>query len=436
MFSVMKFLFTSLVAIQVAFAFATHAQVATLSLMGNVQSEDQQALPGAAVTVIHVPSGVRHAAASDRSGRFMIPNLMVGGPYMIRVGEGGYRPQTVENIFLEAGKTANFTVVLNKLADESGRNRNNRNAITNAEPNNTTIALAEEAVVGGPVLMTIGPKQSQYASGNGAARSASAPTASAAPMPTPASMGRSSATSRPEARAATSVAAPAPTAAPRPVASAPTPAAVSAPAPTTAVAARPASRYSRRPYTPNRSYAPRKVTDPIVPGHFDAKSGNYIYHTGASTTLKLANGATLAGVGVNSTESYLHRFLADPAAKVDTMDLTNGWYNFDRVFFTPGKATLTPESMGQLRNIATILKAYPNARVKLGGYTDSTGTYQVNRQLSEARARTAWASLVDMGISPSRIEARGYGPRYSISANNSEAGRAMNRRLSVKVLQK
>ena len=178
------------------------------------------------------------------------------------------------------------------------------------------------------------------------------------------------------------------------------------------------------------------MTDPIVTGHFDVKSGNYIYHTGAPTTLKLANGVTLNGVGANSTESYLHRFLADPAAKVDTMDLTNGWYNFDRVFFTPGKATLTPESMEQLRNIATILKAYPNARVKLGGYTDSTGTYQVNRQLSEARARTAWASLVDMGISPSRVEARGYGPRYAISANNSEAGRAMNRRLSVKVLQK
>ncbi|MFD2719323.1 OmpA family protein [Hymenobacter monticola] len=433
-----------------AVGFAAHAQVATLSLMGNVQSEDQQALSGAAVTVIHVPSGVRHAAASDRAGRFMIPNLMVGGPYMIRVGEGGYRPQTVENIFLEAGKTANFTVVLNKLNREDNKKGNNRNAVADLDPNATTMTLAPEAVVGGPVLVTIAPKNSKYASSNSPARTAPAPanptlTASTAPAPAD----RNPAASRPEAKPVV------PTAVAAPVATAPTRSAMPAPmsAPTTTPASAPASvpgaapatetkksvapsRYSRRPYTPNRPYAPRKVTDPIVPGHFDAKSGNYIYHTGAPTTLKLANGATLAGVGVNSTESYLHRFLADPAAKVDTADLTNGWYNFDRVFFTPGKATLTPESMGQLRNIATILKAYPNARVKLGGYTDSTGTYQVNRQLSEARARTAWASLVDMGISPSRIEARGYGPRYSISANNSEAGRAMNRRLSVKVLQK
>ena len=422
----MKFFLTSLVALQVAFGFAAHAQVATLSLMGNVQSEDQQALSGAAVTVIHVPSGVRHAAASDRAGRFMIPNLMVGGPYMIRVGEGGYRPQTVENIFLEAGKTANFTVVLNKLNGENGKNRNNRNAIPAVDPNGTTIALANEAVVGGPVLMTIGTKQPQYAGNNGAARTAPAPVASAAPMAAPTPAGRNATAMPAGAGAPVSRAA-------APVAAAPAPAMAAAPAPETA---RPASRYTRRPYTPNRPYVAKKVADPIVPGHFDAKSGNYIYHTGPLTTLKLANGTSLANIGANSTESNLNRFLADPTAHVDTTDLTNGWYNFDRVFFTPGKATLTPESMEQLRNIAAILKSYPNARIKLGGYTDSTGTYKVNKQLSEARARTAWASLVDMGISPSRIDARGYGPRYSIAANDTEAGRAMNRRLSVKVLKK
>ena len=41
--------------------------------------------PGAAITVIHLPSGVRHAAASDATGRFVIGSLLVGGPYLIRV---------------------------------------------------------------------------------------------------------------------------------------------------------------------------------------------------------------------------------------------------------------------------------------------------------------------------------------------------------------
>ena len=173
-----------------------------------------------------------------------------------------------------------------------------------------------------------------------------------------------------------------------------------------------------------------------MPGHYDAESGNYIYDTGEPTSLKLANGTVIAGVGINSTESNLYHFITDPQMQVDTINLTRGWYNFDRVFFNTGKATLTLESVHQLRNIATIMQAYPHARIKLGGYTDSTGTYQVNKQLSEARARTAWASLVEMGVSPGRIEARGYGPRYSIAPNTSDEGRAMNRRLSLKVLRK
>ncbi|MBD2723493.1 OmpA family protein [Hymenobacter sp. BT189] len=360
---------------------SAHGQANKMSLTGNVQSTDRKALPGAAITVIHVPSGVRYAASSSATGRFEVPNLQAGGPYLLQVGEGGYRPQTVESIFLENGKSASLTVTLSRLAGPDA-GRANQPTLAAAP----TEVLAPESVVGGPVYVTtVSPARA-------GASAAAAPAVSAPPAE---------------------------------------PAVSAAPAP-----AGPAARYRRRPYTPGKPYVPKKVTDPIVPGHFDAKTGNYIYHTGAPTTLKLPNGASIAEVGASSTESYLYRFLSDPAARVDTADLTQGWYNFDRVFFMPGKATLAPESVGQLRNIAALLKAYPTARIKLGGYTDSTGTYKVNKQLSEARARTAWASLVEMGISPGRIDARGYGPRYAIAPNTSEEGRAMNRRLSVKVLQK
>ncbi|MDO7850834.1 OmpA family protein [Hymenobacter sp. CA1UV-4] len=405
-----------------ALASTGQAQVTTLSLMGNVQSEDRRALSGAAVTVVHMPSGVRHAAASDGAGRFIIPNLMVGGPYLIRVGEGGYRSQTVENIFLEAGKTASFTVVLSKIPNEESKGRNNRPDATAS--NGTTMTLANEAVVGGPVLITVGPNKPQSAGATLSSRSVPAPVpAGTAPM-----LAGAAPTAAPKATpgpAASPAAYSAPVAAPAPAAG---------PAPMSAAATSAAPAYKRR-YPARRTGATRSK-DPIVPGHFDAKSGNYIYETGPLTTLKLAGGKVISGVGVNSTENNLYRFLANPQMQVDTMDLTNGWYNFDRVFFNPGKATLTTESQDQLRNIATILQAFPNARIKLGGYTDSTGTYKVNRQLSEARARTAWASLVDMGISPSRIDARGYGRNYAIAPNTSEEGRAQNRRLSVKVLQK
>ena len=369
------------------------AQNPAMSLMGSVQSDSQAPLPGAAITVIHLPSGVRHAAATDAAGRFMVANLMVGGPYLIRVGEGGYRPQTVENIFLETGKTTNFTVTLNKLSDAPSKASSR-----NSAPSAPTLALADKAVIGSPLLVST--------------------LSGAAPRPAPAA-----ASTRPTASHAPSKAAPMPTSA---AASPTTPAAAAAPA---------TERYPRDSSYPARRATPR-VTDPIVPGHFEVKTGNYVYETGPPTTLKLPGGGTVSNVGANSTESYLFRFLNDPQVQVDSVDLTRGWYNFDRVYFEAGKATLTPESVSQLRNIATLLRAYPKIRIKLGGYTDDTGTYKVNKELSEARARMAWASLVEMGISPSRLDARGYGPNYSISSNATEEGRAQNRRLSVKVLQK
>lgn len=377
---------------------SSFAQTASLSVTGNVQSETKQALAGAAVTVIHVPSGKRYSAASNSAGRFVVPNLPAGGPYLMQVGEGGYRPQTVESIFLEAGKTANFSVTLLQQAS-AAKGRAGRTA---APANPAADHLAPESEVGGPVLFA-------------------ANTAPAGPPAT--GSGRRY---QPVPQIISSPA------------EAPTPGAAASPP----VAAAPAtSTAPRSPYRAGGSRGQsRRLTPPaqdfIVPGHYDAKSGNYLYDTGAPTTLKLPGGATIAGVGINSTESLLHRFLSDPAKQVDTLDLSRGWYNFDRVFFETGKATLTPESVGQLRNVVALLRAYPTARIKIGGYTDSTGTYKVNKQLSEARARTAWASLVEMGVSPSRIEARGYGPRYGIAPNSTEEGRAMNRRLSVKVLMK
>ena len=355
------------------------AQNPAMSLMGSVKSDSQAPLPGAAITVIHLPSGVRHAAATDAAGRFMVANLMVGGPYLIRVGEGGYRPQTVENVFLETGKTANFTVTLDKLGDAPAKGSNGRN-----KPADTpTLALASEAVVGGPVLMTAlnGSSRSiRAATTRSAATHAAntlAPTGSAAAIAAPVA-----AAPLPTPPVASSIATPAVG-----------PAGPAAPAASAAPAA--GSRYPRYSRYPARPAT--RVADPIVPGHFDAKTGNYLYETGQPTTIRLPGGGIIANVGANSTESYLFRFLSDPQVQVDSVDLTRGWYNFDRVYFEAGKATLTPESVSQLRNIATLLRAYPKVRLKLGGYTDDTGTYKVNKALSEARARTAWASLVEMG---------------------------------------
>jgi OmpA-OmpF porin, OOP family len=131
-------------------------------------------------------------------------------------------------------------------------------------------------------------------------------------------------------------------------------------------------------------------------------------------------------------ENKLIAFLNDSSKPVDT----TSWFNFDRLLFDTGKATLQPSSQEQLANIAAILKAYPNAHVKIGGYTDNTGDAAANVALSDARAKNVMDALVAAGVDPSRLESKGYGDQYPVGDNATEEGRAQNRRIALLVTQK
>lgn len=169
-------------------------------------------------------------------------------------------------------------------------------------------------------------------------------------------------------------------------------------------------------------------------GRYDAASGNYLYEVGAPTELKLPDGTVLK-VGSSSVESRLYAFLNDPAQTVSD-DKTQGWMSFDRLYFATGKSMLTPESQAQLRNIAAILKAFPNAELKLGGYTDNTGKADANLLLSADRANAALKSLGGMGVAVGRVKAEGYGQEHPIAPNDTPGGRAQNRRIDVRVTKK
>jgi len=170
-------------------------------------------------------------------------------------------------------------------------------------------------------------------------------------------------------------------------------------------------------------------------GHYDSETDNYIYETGQPVILQLANGTTQK-VGALSTENRLYTFLSEPTIRVDSVNRTKGWINFDRVYFETGQAVLTPESHQQLVNVAGILKSFPNTVVKLGGYTDSLGAPLKNLHLSEERARAALFALADMGIPLDRLQAKGYGAKHYLTSNATVEGRALNRRISIRVLQK
>jgi len=171
-------------------------------------------------------------------------------------------------------------------------------------------------------------------------------------------------------------------------------------------------------------------------GALDTATGNYIYNTGDLTTITLPNGTKIEGVGVNSTENKLFQFLNDANAKVDTVDKTKGWISFDRLYFKTSSSELTDESKKQLSNISLILKAFPNAAVKLGGYTDNSGNPDSNLKLSSERANVAQAALIADGIEAGRLAAEGYGEQHPIASNETAEGKAQNRRIDVRVTKK
>jgi OOP family OmpA-OmpF porin len=131
-------------------------------------------------------------------------------------------------------------------------------------------------------------------------------------------------------------------------------------------------------------------------------------------------------------EARVVAFIEDSTAAVN--DTT--WFDFDRLLFETGSATLRPESQEQLRNVAEILKAYPGVNVKIGGYTDSTGNPADNLKLSDDRAQNVKQELVTLGVQPARIDAEGYGEQHPVGDNTTEEGRAQNRRIALRVTKK
>jgi outer membrane protein OmpA-like peptidoglycan-associated protein len=172
-------------------------------------------------------------------------------------------------------------------------------------------------------------------------------------------------------------------------------------------------------------------------GSFDEKTGNYIYDIGGIFKLKLPNNGGELEVGEFSSERKLFDMLNDPNFKVDEQDKSKGWFSLDRVYFETGKSSLTAESQAQLERTAKILKAFPTAELKLGGYTDNTGAADMNKKLSGDRAKMVLDKLVALGVAATRLRSEGYGPEHPICApNDTPACKAQNRRVDLRVTKK
>jgi len=177
------------------------------------------------------------------------------------------------------------------------------------------------------------------------------------------------------------------------------------------------------------------VAPVTVKGKLDTTSGNFIYDIGEMITIDLPNNGGQLNVGKYSTEARLVEFLKDPNAVVDTVN--GNWFDFTNVRFKTGSSTITDDSYTQLKNLVAIIKAFPNATFKVGGYTDNTGDASKNLALSQKRAEAVAAAILKQGANKEQIaKAEGYGQEHPVGDNSTAEGRAMNRRVSVRVKSK
>jgi outer membrane protein OmpA-like peptidoglycan-associated protein len=99
--------------------------------------------------------------------------------------------------------------------------------------------------------------------------------------------------------------------------------------------------------------------------------------------------------------------------------------------FDTGKSVVKPESQPIIEQIVQMLKSNPDLKIGVEGHTDNVGTPASNKTLSEARAKSVVSSIVAQGITAERLSPAGYGQDKPIGDNNTEEGRAKNRRVEL-----
>jgi len=105
------------------------------------------------------------------------------------------------------------------------------------------------------------------------------------------------------------------------------------------------------------------------------------------------------------------------------------------IYFDFDKSTIKPESRPALEDAAKMLNENPTIKVEIQGHTDSKGSDSYNLALSDRRAAAVVAYLVtNLGVDPSRLTSRGYGESMPIATNDTDAGRALNRRVEFAII--
>jgi outer membrane protein OmpA-like peptidoglycan-associated protein len=170
-------------------------------------------------------------------------------------------------------------------------------------------------------------------------------------------------------------------------------------------------------------------------GEFELKNiptGFEVLHASASG---YSDGTTTTDIGQgNENEEAVIYLSKGKSAKFDNKQINVGEsITLGNILFDQGKADLRNESKVELDKVVAFLKANPNAEIELSGHTSSEGERTYNRSLSYKRVSACKEYIVTKGSTADRIIAIGFGPDRPVASNDTEAGRAQNRRVEMRI---
>ncbi|UZK68117.1 OmpA family protein [Sphingomonas sp. S1-29] len=146
----------------------------------------------------------------------------------------------------------------------------------------------------------------------------------------------------------------------------------------------------------------------------------------------------LAGAGIGAYMDRQERDLRASTAGTDIDVIRQGddliLQMPSGITFAYDSATVQPQYRGTLDRVADVLARYEQTYVDVYGHTDSTGSDSYNQGLSERRAVSVADYLAQRGVASARMATRGYGESQPIASNETEEGRAENRRVEVKLV--
>lgn len=163
--------------------------------------------------------------------------------------------------------------------------------------------------------------------------------------------------------------------------------------------------------------------------------------SGGNRLKRAAIGAGIGALAGGAVGHYMDRQEAELRRRLEGTGVSVTRRGDDIILNMPGHVTfdfdsaaLKPDFFDVLNSVVLVVNEFDQTVLVVDGHTDSIGSASYNQRLSERRADTVGRYLISQGVNPVRVDTYGYGFQYPVASNETESGRAMNRRVELTLI--